>query len=138
MIEKKFFSGLLCSWKPSQEKKSSLGPQWSKFLVQDLFLRFSKLSVLKKYVSKLKRFCERLKSINFHHNMCNSSLQFYWHLTKGYVYTVAAQDSIIKPLFHSFEFASESFAVKSQLILTEVKWVLSKGMSEGINWAFRV
>lgn len=44
----------------------------SRFLFEALkTLRF------KKCVSKSKKFRERLKSINFHHNMCNNSLQFH-------------------------------------------------------------
>ena len=36
-----------------------------------------KILLFEKYVSKSKKFCERLKSINFYRNMCDNSLQFY-------------------------------------------------------------
>ena len=93
----------------------------------------------KKYVSKSKKFRERLKSINFHHKMAIIRCSFIdTFKTKGCVYTFAALDSLIKPLFHSFEFACESSAIKSHLLLTASKRALSKAMSEGINRAFRV
>ena len=94
----------------------------------------SQNSPFEKYVSKLKKFCKRLKSINFHHNiMCNILCSFIDAFrTKGYIYIFAAQDNLIKPFFHSLiELASESSTIKSHLILTESKWVLSKGISEG-------
>ena len=34
----------------------------------------------KKFISKSKKFRERRKSINFHHNMCYNSLQFHRHI----------------------------------------------------------
>ena len=92
----------------------------------------SQNSPFEKYISKLKKFWKRLKSINFHHNMWIILCSFIDAFrTRGYVYIFAAQDSLIKPFFHSFELVSESCAIKSHLILTESKWVLSKGMSEG-------
>ena len=64
-------SGQLRSSKPLlDEKKSNLGRQWSKFIVQDLFLKLSKCSVLINIYQSWKCFAKYVsKSTKLHDNI---------------------------------------------------------------------
>ena len=103
-----------------REKKTNLGQQWSKFLVQDLFLKLSKCSILINICKSWKHFA---KDINPQNSTIMSAIILCSFIdtfaTKGYAHTFAAQGSLIELLFHPFVLASGSSSKRSHLFSTE-------------------
>ena len=63
-----------------REKKNSVSAVVEISRSRSLFEAFKTLR-FERYESKSKKFRGKLKSLNFHRNTCNNSLQFHWHIS---------------------------------------------------------
>ena len=109
----------------SNKKSKKFGLQWSKLLVQELFLKLSKCSLLINTNKSWKYIAKKLslKSVKYPQWFVDALR------TKGYVDNTAAQGRLIALLFQSFEIAFRVFLKKISPFSKRMKPNLSDSLS---------